>query len=177
MERINKNILRWTTTLFHGILILPQTCQQVKEDNLPPNWVWFRLHPVNVIVLCILGSSGVISSYFFENTQERYGRLLYGYFQRQIEDYNLEVKRFQQDESATHATQANRALMQEIFAIRVIARRIDVNWPARSSDLTPLDFFLWDYAKDHVYEDNPQTLSQIKANTCDNAIRKCLPVF
>ena len=24
-----------TTTLFHDILILPQNCQQVKEDNLP----------------------------------------------------------------------------------------------------------------------------------------------
>ena len=46
VERVNKNRLRWTydycglrtTTLFHDILILPQSCQQVKEDNLPPHW-------------------------------------------------------------------------------------------------------------------------------------------
>ena len=47
VERVNKNRLRWTnyywglrtTTLFHDILILPYSCQQVKEDNLPPHWV------------------------------------------------------------------------------------------------------------------------------------------
>ena len=32
-----------------------------------------------------------------------------------------------------------------------------VPWPARSPDLTPLDFFLWGKLKDTVYKDIPTT--------------------
>ncbi|ERL94484.1 hypothetical protein D910_11761 [Dendroctonus ponderosae] len=68
---------------------------------------------------------------------------------------------------------------------RIISRLSDVNWPARSCDLTPLDFFLWGYEKDRVYADNPQTLEQLKANIrevtteilpvmCRKVIQNCL---
>ena len=30
-------------------------------------------------------------------------------------------------------------------------------WPARTPDLTPLDFFLWGYIKGRVYETTPET--------------------
>ena len=33
-------------------------------------------------------------------------------------------------------------LRQEIFPARVISRRGDTNWPPRTCDLTPLDFFV-----------------------------------
>jgi hypothetical protein len=32
-----------------------------------------------------------------------------------------------------------------------IRRGGPISWPPRSPDLTPLDFFLWGYAKDQVY--------------------------
>jgi hypothetical protein len=34
---------------------------------------------------------------------------------------------------------------------------------ARSSDLTPCDFFMWDYVKSKVYVNNPRTIQQLKA--------------
>ena len=37
-----------------------------------------------------------------------------------------------------------------------------LNWPPRSCDLTPLDFFLWGYVKDKVYADNPQSIQELK---------------
>ncbi|GJQ66009.1 hypothetical protein Trydic_g4101 [Trypoxylus dichotomus] len=37
------------------------------------------------------------------------------------------------------------------FAGRVISRNIDVNWPPRSYDMTPLNFSLWGYVKSKVY--------------------------
>ena len=40
----------------------------------------------------------------------------------------------------------------------------DVNWPPRSCDLTPLDFFLSGHVKGKVYADNPQTIPQLKDN-------------
>lgn len=51
--------------------------------------------------------------------------------------------------------------MREQF---IISRNADVNWPPRSCDLTPLDFFLWGAVKDKCYVDNPETIEHLKAN-------------
>ena len=40
---------------------------------------------------------------------------------------------------------------------RVLSRFGDQNWPPRSCDLTPLDFFLWGYLKSKVYVNKPTT--------------------
>jgi len=50
------------------------------------------------------------------------------------------------------------------FDNRVISRFGNVNWPARSCDLTPLDFFLWGAVKDRCYADNPKTIQALKHN-------------
>ncbi|GFV23034.1 hypothetical protein TNCV_729851 [Trichonephila clavipes] len=34
-----------------------------------------------------------------------------------------------------------------------------MNWPPRSYDLKPLDYFLWGYVKSLVYADKPQALA------------------
>ncbi|GFU40766.1 hypothetical protein TNCV_4793711 [Trichonephila clavipes] len=39
-----------------------------------------------------------------------------------------------------------------------------MNWPPRSCDLTPLDYFLWGYVKSLVYADKPQTLDHLEDN-------------
>ena len=41
-------------------------------------------------------------------------------------------------------------------------RNGDYNWSPRSSYLTPLDFFLWDYVKDKVHADAPQLIQELK---------------
>ncbi|GFX34630.1 uncharacterized protein TNCV_4463821 [Trichonephila clavipes] len=38
------------------------------------------------------------------------------------------------------------------------------NWPPRSCDLSPLDYFLWGYAKSLVYADKPQMLDHLENN-------------
>ena len=52
--------------------------------------------------------------------------------------------------------------LQTKFHGRVISRRGDVNWPPRSCDLTPLDFFLWGFLKGKVYANDPQTIPELK---------------
>ncbi|GFX73771.1 putative transposable element [Trichonephila clavipes] len=42
--------------------------------------------------------------------------------------------------------------------------QVPVNWPPRSCDLTPLDYFLWSYVKSLVYADKPQTLVHLEDN-------------
>ncbi|GFW53342.1 transposable element Tc3 transposase [Trichonephila clavipes] len=40
--------------------------------------------------------------------------------------------------------------------------QVPVNWPSRSRDLTPLDYFLWGYVKSLVDADKPQTLDHLE---------------
>ncbi|KAI8778122.1 solute carrier organic anion transporter family member 2B1 X3 [Biomphalaria glabrata] len=42
-----------------------------------------------------------------------------------------------------------------------IGRRRPIEFPARSPDLTPLDFFLWDTVKDEVYKRKPHHLDTL----------------
>ena len=53
--------------------------------------------------------------------------------------------------------------LRERFDDRLISRRCDVEWAAHSTDLNPLDFYLWGYLKYNVYENNPQTIGELKA--------------
>ncbi|GFU97128.1 uncharacterized protein TNCV_4642211 [Trichonephila clavipes] len=46
-------------------------------------------------------------------------------------------------------------LLKATFGDRLISRFGPVNWPPRSCDLTPLDYFLWGYVKSLVYADKP----------------------
>ncbi|GFW36695.1 putative LOC100569746 [Trichonephila clavipes] len=42
--------------------------------------------------------------------------------------------------------------------------QVPVNWPPRSCDLTPLDYFLCCYVNSLVYADKPQTLDHLEDN-------------
>jgi hypothetical protein len=47
-------------------------------------------------------------------------------------------------------------------------------WPARSPDLNPCDYFLWEYLKDIVYKPMPKTLDDLKVNI-EREIRNLKP--
>ena len=55
-------------------------------------------------------------------------------------------------------------LLKSKFGERVISRNGPVEWPPRSSDLTPLDLFLWGHIKSLVYANKPPTLDDLKDN-------------
>ncbi|GFT81345.1 uncharacterized protein TNCV_3672411 [Trichonephila clavipes] len=67
-----------------------------------------------------------------------------------------------QDGSTCHTACATIDLLRDTFGDRLISRFGPVNWPPRSCDLTPLDYFLWGYVKSLVYADKPQTLDRLK---------------
>ncbi|GFW66414.1 transposable element Tc3 transposase [Trichonephila clavipes] len=71
---------------------------------------------------------------------------------------------FQQDGATCHTARATIDLLKDTFGDRLISRFGPVNWPPRSCDLTPLDYFLWGYVKSSVYADKPQTLDQLEDN-------------
>ncbi|GFT76893.1 uncharacterized protein TNCV_1817861 [Trichonephila clavipes] len=63
-----------------------------------------------------------------------------------------------------HTARATIDLLKDTFGDRLISRFGPVNWPTRSCDLTPLDYFLWGYVKPLVYADMPQTLDHLEDN-------------
>ena len=69
---------------------------------------------------------------------------------------------YQQDGATCYTSGETIGLLREKFPGRVSFRNGDYNWPPRSCDLTPLDFFLWGYAKDKVYADPPQSIQELK---------------
>ncbi|GFU11999.1 uncharacterized protein TNCV_3265871 [Trichonephila clavipes] len=71
---------------------------------------------------------------------------------------------FQQDGATGHTARATIDLLKDTLGDRLISRFGPVNWPPRSCDLTPLDYFLWGYAKSLVYADKPQTLDHLEDN-------------
>ncbi|CAF5082377.1 unnamed protein product, partial [Rotaria sp. Silwood1] len=44
----------------------------------------------------------------------------------------------------------------------MLVKRGPFDWPARSPDLTPCDFFLWGYLKDIVFQNPPATIIELK---------------
>jgi len=75
---------------------------------------------------------------------------------------------------ALRATHRMMDILHERFEGMVISRGGDMNWPPRSCDLTPLDFFLWGYLKSQVYTNKPQTIDALKVNVT-NAIEQIQP--
>ncbi|GFX14793.1 DUF4817 domain-containing protein [Trichonephila clavipes] len=86
--------------------------------------------------------------------------------EQQLSLNSIEVRElwFQQDGAACHTARATIDLLKDTFGDRLISRFGPVNWPPRSCDLTPLDYFLWSYVKSLVCADKPQTLDHLEDN-------------
>lgn len=69
---------------------------------------------------------------------------------------------FMQDGAPPHYASGVRQWLDENFPARWIGRRGAIDWPARSPDLSPADFFLWGYLKDIVYKTKPRNLHELK---------------
>ena len=48
------------------------------------------------------------------------------------------------------------------FGEHFTSRTVPVNWPPRSCDLTPLDYFWWGYVKAHAYTDKPASIGALE---------------
>jgi len=62
-----------------------------------------------------------------------------------------------------HTSNEPLAWLQQRFPDRLISRRYDPQWSPHSPDLNPPDFDMWEYLKDRVYGNNPQTIPDLKA--------------
>ncbi|XP_018375528.1 PREDICTED: uncharacterized protein LOC108769183 [Trachymyrmex cornetzi] len=157
---------------FHlGGYVNKQNCR-IWGSEQPHTIVERPMHPPRVTVWCGFWSGGIIGPFFFENDAgnavtvngERYRAMLTNFLWPQIDTMNVDDLWFQQDGATCHTSRLTIDLLRTKFNNRIISRSGDVNWPARSCDLTPLDFFLWGAVKDRCYADNPETIPALKNN-------------
>ncbi|GFT90604.1 putative DD41D transposase [Trichonephila clavipes] len=86
------------------------------------------------------------------------------FFIPELNNHDVQELWFQKDGATCHTARATIDLLEDTFGVRLISRFGPVNWPPRSCDLTPLDYFLWGYVKSLVYADEPQTLDHLEDN-------------
>ncbi|GFY15389.1 DUF4817 domain-containing protein [Trichonephila clavipes] len=148
-----------------------QNCCIWSEVN-PQVYVETPLHPEKLTVWCTLWAGGIIGPYFFKNDEghnvtvngDRYRAMITNFFIPELNNHDVQELWFQQDGTTCHTARATIDLLKDIFGDRLISRFGPVNWPPRSYDLTPLDYFLWGYVKSLVYADKPQTLDHLEDN-------------
>ncbi|GFU57298.1 putative transposable element [Trichonephila clavipes] len=101
--------------------------------------------------------------------------MITNFFIPELNNRDVQELWFQQDGATCHTARAIIIylllkdtfiiyLLKDTFGDRLISRFGPVNWPPRSCDLTPLDYFLWGYVKSLVYADKPQTLDHLEDN-------------
>lgn len=125
-------------------------------------------------VWCGIWSGGIIGPYFFDNdtdadgtagvTGSRYRAMLTQFLWPKLAELELDQMWFQQDGAPAHAAAQTIQLLRSKFGDRVISRNADVNWPPRSCDLTPVDYFLWGLLKSQVYANKPKTIQRLQTN-------------
>ena len=139
------------------------------------------LHPIKVTIWCAMSSHGVLGPYFIEENGvtvtvngARYLDMLDTKFYPDFSDFafdNPELSTdwyFQQDGARPHITRGVRAWIFNKFGIRTIGEYLNNHWPARSPDLTPMDFFLWGWVKEQLYQRYPiVSRAQLKARITD----------
>lgn len=145
---------------------------RIWDDANPHEVRQVVMHPQKVTVWCGFWAGGIIGPHFFENdvgeaitvNGERYRRMITDFLWPILNDMDVDDMWIQQDGATCHTADATMDVLHERFEGRVISRRGDVNWPPRSCDLTPLDFFLWGFLKSQVYANRPQSTVDLKVN-------------
>ena len=118
-----------------------------------------------------INSDGIIGPYWFEDNaenavtvnQENYRHVIKK-FTACLRGRRFDLKKlwFQQDGATPHTAVETRKLLSEKFEDRLISLKASHIWAPHSPDLSPLDFFLWGYAKDNVYKNKPTSISELK---------------
>ena len=96
-----------------------------------------------------------------EITADIYLDLLTEYVAPQLIDSQPTII-FQQDGAPPHWGLRVRQFLNKTFSDRWIGRDGPISWPLRSPDITPLDFFLWDFVKDIVYRTKVRDITDLK---------------
>ncbi|GFW46052.1 DUF4817 domain-containing protein [Trichonephila clavipes] len=169
-QKTRAAVAQWLSDEAHFWLngyVNKQNCLIWSEAN-PQVYVETPLHPEKLTVWCALWAG----ESFFKNDEghnvtvngDRYRAMITNFFIPELNNHDVQELCFQQDGATCHTARATIDLLKNTFGDRLISCFGPVNWPPRSCDLTPLDYFLWGYVRSLVYADKPQTLDHLEDN-------------
>ena len=107
-------------------------------------------------------------------TGDSYLHFLQHELPEQLEDVSLDTRRhmyLQHDGSPIHYTRKVTQHLNNTYPNRWISRSSLIHWPARSPDLTPLDFCLWGWLKGEVYLTKVDTRADLVARINNACVR------
>ncbi|CAK9827661.1 hypothetical protein ANTRET_LOCUS5336 [Anthophora retusa] len=176
----NKTIFSDETHFHLDGFVNRQNCRIWCSEN-PRESVGKQMHSQRVTAWSGFWAGGIIGPFFFENAADqtitvnnaRYCDMIIQFFVSKLQDMVVDDMWFQQDGATCHTARETIQLLHESLPSRVISRFGDKNWPPRSCDLTPLDFFLWGFFKSKVYANKPTTTHVLKEEIerCINEIQ------
>lgn len=145
------NCVYWNTTNQHVVI--------GRQINQPGLTVWGGI-----------SSDGLIGPIFFDTTVngEIYLNLLRTIIPTLKQRCDFNEMYFMQDGAPPHYASPVRTFLDQIFPSRWLGRRGAIEWPPRSPDLTPMDFFVWGVVKDDVYGRKPSTVREMKLYITDS---------
>lgn len=160
-----RNIIWSDEAVFHvGGFVNRHNCHYWAETN-PGMTIEKSQGRPKLTVWCGMTADRIIGPFILRDTMnsDRYHQMLNEYVWPQISQWdNVADIIFQQDGAPPHFAIIVRDWLDEHFPGRWLGRRGPHEWPARSPDLTPCDFFLWGWAKEEVYRTRPSNLDELE---------------
>lgn len=140
---------------------------RIWSQNNPREFITKPLHPQKICIWIGFTSTFSIKPFFFDGivTSESYLNMLQNHLRPNlVQKRKLSSTIFQQDGAPSHFATCVRDYLQRTFgAEKVISRGFDAHWPARSPDLSPVDYCFWGTLKARVFHQNPpSSLEQLK---------------
>lgn len=186
-DRRRLNFCRWAANRMHQDPFFFDKClftDEAKFDNMggvnlhnahyysQVNPHWQRDHRVQRrwsfnVWGGIIGNN-VIGPFFYNNNLNGpfYLNILQNEVPALLEEVPIALRQimwFQQDGAPAHRTRLVRTFLNDTYPNRWIGIGSQVHeWPARSPDLTPIDFFLWGAVKEQVFAEAPTTIEDMQ---------------
>ena len=152
-----------------------QNVRQYAPKGHPPAFNFERSHSREHLTVwaALCGNGMIFGPYFFEQNVNgiAYLRMFNEFvFPQLAERFNNQHWEgmfrglwWAQDGAPAHRLIAVRDRLNAVFGNnRVIGLGHNVEWPPRSPDLTPCDFFLWGYIKDKVFSSPPRDIDELR---------------
>ncbi|CAH1966861.1 unnamed protein product [Acanthoscelides obtectus] len=118
-------------------------------------------------VWCGIIGSKIVGPFFYEGTLtgERYVEFMSEILTNFLDELDLISRHhlhFQQDGAPAHNSRGTYHFLSTTFNDQWIGTNGPIQWPPRSPDLNPLDYFLWGYLKNQIYKRRYDNLDALK---------------
>ncbi|XP_018574750.1 uncharacterized protein LOC108913653 isoform X1 [Anoplophora glabripennis] len=126
----------------------------------PHEFIETSLHPQKIGIWVAVSRRRIIGPIFFREVinGERYRGILRQALE-QMHDDKLRFGYFQQDGAPAHTAAETVRYLEEFYGDRIISRGL---WPSRTSDLTPLDYYLFGRIKNNIFKQRVHTLEDLE---------------